>query len=249
MKNQRFRISAQPLLINEWLIEENRQYYSFQKRTIVFESLPMMINIWMAMASKRFKRGEDDARDTKNALGLIATIDKTLPHEGEVNDIWRNIIKDDDEFYVKYYRHLIDLVKQAIASGNHQQLNGCIQNTWEYSDWMCEAGHLLVAQTLIDGWLHPLSDVLEIDGEEVVNTWMVASQICGGASGRLLEVDKRKCIQLLREIRTIDSPDPDCSLMDRLAFCKHVDAQYLILVSLVKEALDAKLEKAFEDDI
>jgi hypothetical protein len=242
-----FGTKSQPkLLIKGWLIPENRKHYKFKSNNVNIESLSMTLNMWLAMASLRFK-SENPSKAIKNqesALALIVELDNELMRDKEKDGYWYIKIKNDDRYFVDYHRRLINLVKEAINQGEHSRLNGAIQNTWEYKQWMEEAGHILVTQQLLDSWMHPLSEISEASTSEGVketfNTWMFASLMCGAATGRSDNGNKETCIARLMQLGVL-APE-DCKT--RLEMSQILDSEYLKLISDCKNALDQKIDAA-----
>lgn len=239
--------SRSKLLIKGWLIPENRKYYRFKSGNINIESLSMTFNMWLAMASMRFNP-KDSNRAIKNqesALTLIVELDNELMSNPSKSGEWFSKIKADDQYYINYHHHLLNLVKKVISKGEHSKLNGAIQNTWEYKQWMEEAGHIFVTQQLLDNWMHPLSEISEAETSEGVketfNTWMFASLMCGAATGRSDNGNKETCIARLMQLGVL-VPE-DCKT--RLEMSQILDSEYLKLISDCKNALDQKIDAAF----
>lgn len=225
----------QKLLVKGWLLPHNRRYYRFKTNAFLLESLPMLLNMWVALASERLKFDEDNEQTMADALTLIVSLDQQLmekskPEAGQ----WLSRLRTNDDYYISYYNRLLELVKEAIALGKYAELNGCIQNTWEYKQWMQEAGYLLATPILKDGWLHPLSEFTTIDGEEVMNDWAVASLLAAAATGRNECGDKQTCTSHLIRLGVLDM---QTDINTRLKVACFMDAEYLEIVCETKEAL------------
>jgi hypothetical protein len=134
----------------------------------------------------------------------------------------------------KVLNRLLELVLDAINQGRYAELNGCIQNTWEYKEWMQEAGYLLTTPILKDGWLHPLSEFTTLDGEEVMNDWAVASLLVAAATGRNECGNQETCTSHLIRLGVLDM---QTDINSRLKVASLMDAEYLEIVSETKEAL------------
>ncbi len=241
MQHKGFSKTPQELLIKGWLLPDNRKHYKFKSNTFVLESLPMLLNMWVALASQRLALGKDKQESTLSALTLIAALDIELIKKSQMEaGRWLMKLCTDEQFYVNYCKRLLGLVKDAIASGKYDQLNGCIQNTWEYKQWMEEAGYLLSTTTLINGWLHPLSEFKTIDGEEILNFWAVASVLTAAATERNDCGDKETCIKQLIRLGVLDV---ETDFNTRLTVASLLDAEYLEIVSQTKEALDKDSQK------
>lgn len=234
--------APEKLLIKGWLIPENRKYYRFKSNVFVLESLPMLLNMWIAIASERFALTPDSKESMVNALTLIVSLDQDLMNlpQPEVK-CWLTKLRNNDQFYIDYYKRLLELVKIAIASGKYAQLNGSIQSTWEYKQWMEEAGYLLATPNLIDGWLHPLSEFETINGEQVMNFWAVASILAAAATERTTDGgDKQTCITRLIQLGVLRV---ETDFNARLTAAQYIDAEYLAIVNQAKEALDKSVNK------
>jgi hypothetical protein len=237
MQHKGFGNTLPQLLIKGWLMSENSKHYKFKSNAFVLESLPMMLNMWLAMASERFASGKNQEKNTKSTLTLIAELDTEVTNKSKQQARrWHHQLRTDDQFYVDYYKRLLQLVKNAIASGKYAELNGCIQNTWEYKQWMQEAGYLLVTPNLKDGWLHPLSEFTTLNGQEVMNTWAVASLMAATATKRVDFGDQQTSMMRLIQLGVLDV---ETDFKERLEVAYFMDAEYLEIISQVKEALDA----------
>jgi hypothetical protein len=241
MQYKGFSNSPQQLLIKGWLLPENRTYYKFKTNAFVLESLPMMLNMWVAISSGRFVLLSKGEQTVVHTLSLITTLDLELTQKNKSQLVkWLKELKTNDQFYIDYYKRLLQLVKTAITQGKYSELNGCIQNTWEYKQWMEEAGYLSATPNLKDGWLHPLSEFTSINGEEVMNFWAVASVLSAAATGRCDCGDQQKSITRLIQLGVLDV-QTDINL--RLQVASILDAEYLEIVSQTKEALDTSVKK------
>jgi hypothetical protein len=238
MQHKGFAKAPSQLLINGWLLRENSKHYRFKSNAFVLESLPMTLNMWLAMASERFASGKNQEKNTLSTLTLIAELDTEVTNKSKQQARrWHHQLRTDDQFYVDYCKRLLQLVKNAIASGQYAELNGCIQNTWEYKQWMQEAGYLLVTPNLKDGWLHPLSEFSTFNGEEAMNCWAVASLLVAAATERTTDGgDKETCITRLIQLGVLDV---ETNFKARLEVAHFMDAEYLEIIGQVKEALDA----------
>ena len=234
----------QQKLIKEWLLPECQKHYTDNAYNV--DSLKTSINIMVGYFSQRkidLKDGfEARVSASTGAFGMICQIDSDLEstNEEELKSLLDRL-RGDNDFYIEFIEHLYLKVKDRVVTGDFEGLNILIKQSTDYKEWLAETGVASAGIVLKNGWVHPLTEVYELNGEEVMNTWGMASTICAVATGRLPDGDKEKMISILLsegvlEMETFES---------QIKFCSCMDALYLQLVNDLNSKIENEFEKAF----
>jgi hypothetical protein len=87
---------------------------------------------------------------------------------------------------------------------------------------------------LVDNWYHPLSEFDEIDGQEIMNSWAVASNVCGVATQRRKEGCQTTAVEMLIIEELINAETWE----DEIKVFYEDDAKYLNLINNFHEILE-----------
>lgn len=231
--------SALPnLLIDNWLLAENYLKYSIERDDGDYTDLPMVINLVVASVFNR-KQSKISRREAIKLLQQLCPF---------FNDIRRlenlpGIFRQDNEFYSVLCKYILsEARKQALT--NPFEFPGFIRECTEVKSIIEARVNKIPRIKLINGWLHPLSEVKNnipgAEGQSYCNVWQFASLIVGAATRRCpdADADSSSATRILVDFDVIDSENSVT-----LVQAKSNDAIYLQLVGSMKEAFEMDIEK------
>lgn len=229
------------LLLDNWLLAENYLSYSPETDDGDKSNLPFVVNLVMASISRR--------RDVKlasfeikryEAIGLLRQIYPEFCDNVLVEKLSRAMQRDDELYRDSCQEILFEVRKKAIITP--YTMPDFIKECSEVRSIIESKTNKDPSITLINGWLHPLSEVSEgipgTDGEPYCNAWQFASMIVGAATGRCPNADSDSAIRILIDFDVIESESSVA-----LEQAKSDDAIYLQLVGAMKEAFEVDIEK------
>jgi len=242
MTNKGFGNEQKPRLYKGWLLKEVKNNYSKTKGININCLRTLLCANVAAISVRRAIPIFPPDKMLNAALAshvLVSEIDEEFAAfevgSPEMESFLNQLLINDD-FYVEYIYKLYDTIKRLVLSGRSDRVNGLFQQSNDFKRWVKESGALVAETQLINGYMHPLS---EIDGE-TMNLWASASVFCGAATGRDIGEARNGAIAVL-----VDLGVKIKNLDQRLSLCQVIDSEYLKLVSEVKELLEEKFDESF----
>lgn len=231
-------------LIQGWLLPENKNFYHFHNNKINLESLGVQINAALANVSGRNKRINKLPELISAGIFVILDIDKEMKSKFDIDSEelipFLRKLSGNDIFYIAYYQKLLNIVKNDVLNKSAKYSNQIIYETQEFLNWQKEAGIETVGINLINGWLHPLTELTIVNGEECMCNWGFSSVMVAVACGRYPEKgDPQTAITMLIQEGVIDIENHKT----HLEVCKYLNSEYLQVVSKFKQILDSKVAR------
>ena len=224
------------LLIDNWLLAENYLKYSIERDDGDYTDLPMVINLVVASIGNR-KQSKISRRE---AVGLLQQLCPFFNDIGQLENMFEALRQDDELYRVLCKDMLSEARKQALT--NPFELPDFIRECTEVKSIVEAKASKDPSIKLINGWLHPLSEVKEdipgTKGRPYCNAWQFASLIVGTATRRCPNTDAHGAITILVDFNVIES-----ERSVKLEQAKSDDAVYLQLVNAMKEAFEVDIEK------
>ena len=224
------------LLIDDWLLPENYLEYSTGKDGGYYTDLSMVINLVVASV---FNRKQSNISRCE-AMKLLQQL---CPFLGDIRRLENlsEVFRQDNEFYSVLCKCMVSEVRKQVLI-NPSELPDLIKECTEVRSVIDAKTIKNPSIKLINGWLHPLSEVKNsmpgAGGKPYCNGWQFASMIVGAATGRCPDADSHSAIRMLVDFEVINSENSVA-----LQQAKSDDAIYLQLISGMKEAFEVDIEK------
>ena len=228
------------VVVDGWLLIENIEHHNPSTGVSDVTELTMLINMMVAAIAKR----KNDFSVPLDRLACVEYMQHLLPDSGldeiiVLDDFEETLNSNSEAYEALYHTMLSETRKQAVM--NPHDLPERIRECTEVKS-MIEA-RKDPAVKLINGWMHPLSEVSKINGSPMCNSWQFASLVMGAATQRVEDTEDSKAIAMMVSLGVIKSP-----LSEKLYKAKTDDTVYLELLSAIKEATDQKVQEQLGSD-
>jgi hypothetical protein len=233
-------------LIDNWMLPEMKVH--FKSGGVNANSALALLNILAAQMTLRNVTRKKAIKSKPGHLADLACAAHSILSDidSELLENYENIgnkMRDSDAFYIGYIYKLYALLENKVK--NNMEISTMFSMCEELKTWKEEQGFMVSPPIhLINGFVHPFSDMIEANGTEYLNPWFFASLICGSACGRMPkdESNPEASITMLVNLGVLQVE----TMVSRLNVAKCFDPEYLKLVSEAKEAFESKLEQSFD---
>lgn len=228
------------LLIDGWLLVENYLKYDSEGDVSDVTDLEMLVNLLVASVSGRKESIIKRCAAIEFFQGLYPS-----SNIDEINQLERFLtdLQTDDELYRILCLDMVsEIRKQSLI--DPLKLPKQIRECTEIKEIIVSKASKNPNVRLINNWLHPLAETHKgipgTNGEAHCNTWQFASMVCGAATGRAPNTNTEAGLQMMIDLNVISFPNSTA-----LQRAKIDDSIYLQLLGSVKEAMDIKVQEAF----
>lgn len=228
------------LLIDDWLLVENYLKHDSEADVSDVTDLEMLVNLLVASVSGRKESIIKRCAAIEFFQGLYPS-----SNIDEINQLERFLsdLQTDDELYRILCLDMVsEIRKQSLI--DPLKLPKQIRECTEIKEIIVSKASKNPNVRLINNWLHRAAETHKgipgTNGEAHCNTWQFASMVCGAATGRAPNTNTEAGLQMMIDLNVISFPNSTA-----LQRAKVDDSIYLQLLGAVKEAMDLKVQEAF----